>query len=188
MWGQYTIMDCHGVTNTGILWVLNFQPHRFQGVLLGFSHSNYRAMWNWWNNWWWRRDRKSIFKVIFACGRSWYHSFRVQLVSYLLRTNTKLSLNVYISCSILSSKISMGGTGWYIKPMRLIFLFSATCYSLSNMCTFNCNPFMVVKLSNVMDYYTIIVTPPFIYLVWWYIDTFKMVENEYLPIDFVGKD
>ena len=31
---QYTIMDNHGVTNTGSLWVLHFQTHGFQGVQL----------------------------------------------------------------------------------------------------------------------------------------------------------
>ena len=34
MWVQYTIVDRHGVINKGSLWVLNFQPHRFQGVQL----------------------------------------------------------------------------------------------------------------------------------------------------------
>ena len=29
----------HGVTNTGSLWVLNLQPHRFQGVQLDYFHS-----------------------------------------------------------------------------------------------------------------------------------------------------
>ena len=30
MWVQHTIMDFHGVTNTGSMWVLKFQPHRLQ--------------------------------------------------------------------------------------------------------------------------------------------------------------
>ena len=51
--------------------------------------SNCCAMWNWSNNWWHRRGGKRIFRVIFACGGTWYHSLRVQLVSDLHRPNTK---------------------------------------------------------------------------------------------------
>ena len=32
-------MDCHGVPNTDSLWVLYFQPHRFQGLKLDYFHS-----------------------------------------------------------------------------------------------------------------------------------------------------
>ena len=43
------------------------------------------------------------------------------------------------------SKIFMGGTSWYMKPMPVIFLFSAACDSLSNMRNFDWNPCMVRK-------------------------------------------
>ena len=39
MWGQYTIIDCHGVTNTGSLWVLNLQTQMFQVIQLDYLHS-----------------------------------------------------------------------------------------------------------------------------------------------------
>ena len=39
MWAQYTLMDRHRVTNTGILWVLHLQPHRFQGFQVDYFHS-----------------------------------------------------------------------------------------------------------------------------------------------------
>ena len=38
LWGQYTIIYLHGLTNTGSLWVLHFQPHRFQGIKLDWFH------------------------------------------------------------------------------------------------------------------------------------------------------
>ena len=38
MWYQYTIMYYHGVTNAGGLWILNFQPHMFQGFQLDYFH------------------------------------------------------------------------------------------------------------------------------------------------------
>ena len=37
-WGQYTLMDLHGVTNAGSLWVLYLQSHRLQGVQLDYFH------------------------------------------------------------------------------------------------------------------------------------------------------
>ena len=39
MWGQYTIIYRHRVTNRGSLWVLYFQPHRFQDFRIGYFHS-----------------------------------------------------------------------------------------------------------------------------------------------------
>ena len=60
-------------------------------------------MWNWSNDWWQRRYRKGIFRVIVACDITWSQSFRVNFVSDLHRTNTKLALNVCIYCSVLFS-------------------------------------------------------------------------------------
>ena len=37
---------------------------------------------------------------------------------------------------MLFYQISMGGTGWYMKPMPMIFLFSASRYSFFNMWNF----------------------------------------------------
>ena len=31
MWGQYIIIDSHGVTDTGSIWILHVQPHMLQG-------------------------------------------------------------------------------------------------------------------------------------------------------------
>ena len=83
-------------------------------------------MWNWSNNWWWRHDRKSPFRVIFACGRTWYDSFKVQLVLDLHRPKEKLSLNVYTYFSMLFYQTRLGGTNWHVKPMPVILIFSAT--------------------------------------------------------------
>ena len=41
-------------------------------------------------------------------------------MSDLQRPNTKLFLNVYISVSMLFSKIRIGGTSRYMKPMPVI--------------------------------------------------------------------
>ena len=38
IWVQYTIMDCHGVTNTYNLWVLYLEPQKFQSVQLDYLH------------------------------------------------------------------------------------------------------------------------------------------------------
>ena len=115
---------------------------------------------NWSNNWWWRRDGKVIFRVMFACGRTSYHSFRVQLLSDLHIPNTKWSFNVCISCSMLSSQIRLGGTSWHMKPVPVILLFSSSRDSLSNMCNFDLNTFLVRKLDDFMKAYIISVSPP----------------------------
>ena len=39
IWGQYTILDIHGVNNTGSLWILYVQSHIFQGVPLDWFNS-----------------------------------------------------------------------------------------------------------------------------------------------------
>ena len=54
----------------------------------------------------------------------------------------------------------MGGTSFHMKPMPVILLFSSTCYSLSNMWNFDCNPFLVIKWANIMKDYSISVPPP----------------------------
>ena len=160
-------------------------PGRSVGLV---SQSNYCAIWNWSNKWWWRRDGQIIFRIIFACVRTWYHSFRVNLVSDLHIKNTKWSLNVCISCSELFYKIRLGGTNWHMKLIPVLLIFSSACDSLSNMWNFDCNPCLIRKLANVMNYYTIYAPTPVIHWLWWYIDTFKIVENKYSPIEFVRKD
>ena len=123
-----------------------FATTQFPGFPIGlFSQSKYRAMCNWPNNLWWRLDGQSIFRVIFDFGTTWYHSFRVQFVSDLIIPNTKRSLNVCIYYSVLSSKIRLGVTRWYMKPMPVILFFSAACDSLLDMWNFDCNPFLVRK-------------------------------------------
>ena len=39
MWGKYTILNFHWVNDTGGMWVLHLQQHRFQGVQLGYFQS-----------------------------------------------------------------------------------------------------------------------------------------------------
>ena len=112
-----------------------------------------------------------LFRVIFACGITWSHIFRPQFVSYMHRTNTKWSFNVCISCYILFSKTRLGVTIWYMKTMPMIFLFSAARYSLSNMWNVYWNPFLVRKLAETKNSYTISVPSPVFHWFWWYIDT-----------------
>ena len=93
-----------------------------------FSQSNYRAMWNWSNNCWWGHNGKSIFRVIFSCGRTLYHSLRAKLVSDIHRPNKKWSYNVFISCSVLFYQISLGQISWHMTcfsprcPLRSHYL------------------------------------------------------------------
>ena len=126
------------------------------GFTIGlFSHSKYCAMCNWSNNWWWIHDEKSMFRVIFACGITWSHSFRVQLVSDLYRPNTKLSLNVYIYWYMLFSLIRPVGTSYNMKPMPMVFIFSVDRDSFSNIWNFDWYPCLVIKLDNATKYYII---------------------------------
>ena len=125
---------------------------------------------------------------MFAGGITCSHSFREKLVSDLLRPNKKWSLNVCISCSMLSYKIILGGTSCYMKPMPVIFLFSATCDSFYNMWNFDWSTCLVRKGANLANDYTIYVPPTFLYWLLLYIDTFKMVDNKYLPIEFFRKE
>ena len=72
--------------------------------------------------------------------------------------------------------------------MPVILLFSAVSDLLSNMYNFDLDPWLVRKRANTMKVYTIYVPLPVLHLILWYVDTFKMVENNYLPIDFIIKD
>ena len=90
----------------------------------------------WSNNWWLRHDGQSIFRVILACGRILYQSFRVQLVPYLHRHNNNDHWISVFNCFILFSKIRLGQTSSYMKYMPVSFLFSAAHDSFSNMCSF----------------------------------------------------
>ena len=44
MWGQYTIIYFHVVTNKGGIWVLNLQQHSFQVFQLDYFHSQTNMM------------------------------------------------------------------------------------------------------------------------------------------------
>ena len=132
-------------------------------------------MCNWSHNWWWRRYVQRICRVIFSCGITWYHSFRVQFLSDLHITNKKWSCNVCISFSVIFYQIRLGGNSCNIKPMPVILVFSAAHYSFSNMWNFYWNPCLVRKLSDIMKAYTISVPPPVLSWIWWYIDTFNIV-------------
>ena len=143
---------------------------------------------NWSNNWWLRRNGQSILRVISACGRTWSHSFRVNVVPDLHVPNTESSLNVCISCSILFYQISLVWTILHMKPVPVVFLFSDARESLSNMWIFYWKSCLVRKWANVVKAYIIYIPPPVIQWLWWYIDTVKIVEKSYLPIDFVIKN
>ena len=67
------------------------------------------------------------------------------------------------------------------------FLFNETRESFSSMWNFYWNPIMVRKWANVVKAYIISIPPPVINWLWWYIDTFKIVDKNYLPIDFFRK-
>ena len=133
------------------------------------------------------RDEQRIFMVIFACDKTCYNNFRVKLVSDLHRTNTKISLNVFILGYMLFSTINMVETICYMKPMPIDFLFIYAHDSLSNMWNFYCNPCLVIKWANFMKDYNIYVPTPVLHLLWWYIETSKILEDKYLLIDFIIK-
>ena len=184
--GQYIIMDQYGLTNAGSLWVLNFQPHRFQGIQLDYFHSQTTML-------------RGIGQIIVGegmTGRSYLGCFflvaeqgtRVQLVSDMHRPNKKLSYNVCISCSILFYQISLVWTILHMKHVPVVFLFSDARESLSNMWIFYWKSCLVRKWANVVKAYIIYIPPPVIQWLWWYIDTVKIVEKSYLPIDFVIKN
>ena len=145
-------------------------------------------MWNCPNIWWKRRYRQSIFRVIFDCGRTWYQSSRVQLVQDLLIPNKIFLLHVCISFFMFSSKISLGKTSWYMIPMITIFLFGDPSDSFSNIWNFDWNPCLLQKWANLTKDFTISAPPPFIHCLWWYIYTFKIVDNKYLLIEFFRKE
>ena len=70
--------------------VFKFSTTQVPGNKIGLvSQSNYRAMCNWPNYFWWVRGGQIISRVIFACGRTGYHSFRAQLVSNMHRPTKK---------------------------------------------------------------------------------------------------
>ena len=96
-------------------------------------------------------------------------------------------MNVCIFCSVLSSKIRLGVTSWYMKPMPMIFLFCAAHDSLCNMWNFYWNPFLVIKRSNVTKACTVFVPPTFLHWLWWCIDTFKMVGNIFYLLTFLER-
>ena len=100
------------------------------------SQSNYHAMYNWSNNCWWGHDGQSIFRVIFACGITGHHSFRVQLVSDVPRPKKNYHRMSTIPVLFQFLKISLVGTSQNMKPMPGIFLFSDARDSLSNMWIF----------------------------------------------------
>ena len=64
------------------------------------------------------------------------HSFRIQLVSNMHRTNKKWSLNVCIYFYMLFSQIRMGWTTWHMKPLSVIFIISTTYAWFSKMWNF----------------------------------------------------
>ena len=82
-----------------------FATTHVPGCIIGlFSKSNYCAMRNWSNSWWWRRDGKIMFRVVFYCGRIWYHSFRLHLVSDIYTDPTQNDRLIYVFpflCSFL---------------------------------------------------------------------------------------
>ena len=139
-------MYCHRFTSTGSIFVIHIQPHRFQGiqqyqflskttVLCGIGQIIVG----------WGNYGQSIFRVIFACGRTGNHYLRVQLVSDIHRPNKKSTYNILLSCSMVFDQISLGGISWHMKPVPVIFLFSASRESLSQTCNCYWNPFLVRK-------------------------------------------
>ena len=112
------------------------------------------------NNCCWGHNGQNIFRVIFACGRTWYHSFRVQLVSDMHRSNKKISWNVSIYSSVIFYQIILVGISWHMKHMPVIFLFGAARDSFSNVWIFYCNPCLVIKRANAVKADIISIPPP----------------------------
>ena len=101
-------MDSHGVTNTGILWVLNSQKLRLQGVQLDYFYSKPTVL-------------CGIGQIIGGGGVTGRYNLGLFLlvVEYgtpvsgtvgviSKQTQQKRSLNVCISFSMLFSKIRLG--------------------------------------------------------------------------------
>ena len=160
MWGQYIIMDCHGVTNKVSLWFLNLQPNRFQGVQLYYFHSHTtilcvigqiiggRGIMS--------RAYLGLFWLVVEYGNTVSGYIWCPICT---DPTKKWSLDICIYCYMLFSKIRMGRTSWYIKYMPVSFIFSTARDSLSNKCNFYWNPCMVRKWINSKKCYTISVTP-----------------------------
>ena len=89
----------------------------------------------------------------------------------------KRTYNVFIFCSMLFYQIILGGISWHMKPMSVILLLSASRESLSQTWNYYWNPCLVRKWANVVKAYILSTPPPFIYRIWWYIDTVKVVEK-----------
>ena len=64
---------------------------------------------------------------------------------------------------MLFSQIGLGGVSWYMKPMPVVFLFSASRDSLSQMWKYYWNPCLVRKLANVVKAYIISTPTPVIH-------------------------
>ena len=57
----------------------------------------------------------------------------------------------------------MGGISWHMKPMPVVFLFSASCESLYQTGNYYCNPCMLIKSDNFLKAYIISTPTPVIY-------------------------
>ena len=122
LWGKYTIMDFHELTNTGSLQVIHFQPHRFQGIQLDQFHNKTTVLFG-------------IGQIIVGGGRTG----RVYLRWFLLVVEQgtavsgyswcqifidpekKWSHNICISWYMLFYQISLVWTSWNMKPMPVMF-------------------------------------------------------------------
>ena len=158
-----------------------FSATHITGYPLGLvSHSKYRAMWNWSNYCWWGNYGQIILRVIFDCGRIGYHICRVWLVSDIHKSRKKWTYNLFIFCSMLFYQIILGGISWHMKPMPVIFLFSASRESLSQTWNYYWNPCLVIKWSNVVKSYIISIPTPVTHWILWSIDIVKIVELEFV--------
>ena len=64
---------------------------------------------------------------------------------------------------MLIYQMKLGGTSWNMKPMPVIFLFSATRDLLYQTWNFYCNPCLVIKLANFVKAYIIYTPTPVIH-------------------------
>ena len=145
MWEQYTILNRHGGTSKCVLLILLVQPHMFQGVQLVQFYIKttliclIRQIIG---------GRGVTRRAYLGLSLLWYNILPLSqgtVGAIYVQTQQKQSLNVCIYCSMLSSKIILGGTSFYMKPMPVIFLFSTDCDPLSNTYNFDWNPCLVIK-------------------------------------------
>ena len=95
-------MNRHGLTNTGSMWVLHFQPHRLQGIQLNYFNSQNNML-------------SGIGHIIVGGGMTG----RAYLGLFLLVAEQGTTVSRYIWCQICTDPT---------KNYHSMYLFTVLCY------------------------------------------------------------